>query len=576
MSHSLSPQTIRNTDHRSIVARLAAILFFVVSAIAVPLPASANTFESLDITVELQPDGSAVITEHRIFNADEGTEHYIPLTNLDGSEVTDFSVTEQGQPMTDVGQWDPDWSLEEKAGKYGINDISDGVELCFGIGELGKRDFTVTYRITDFVRNLDDGPQAIYWTFISPGTDPIPTFSLEVTDASGLDFSDGVKMWGYGFDGTTEIHSDRLTLNATTLNSRDRVTLLTIFEPATYKTQGAFPYTSISIQDRANIGADWNDDTESDVDWWGSTGSILSSIGGALTSFIPIAILAFLGIKVAKSPTVRHSFGSFSAQNTDIVRDIPDMEFIYAARFANFNHRDWLAAYLVKWVSLGYLTVQAYEEGLLFKRNEYGLLMQPGVPEMKMNPAERDLWNILKQAAGPDGLLEDDSVRTFYRKDRHLIVDWIKLVRSQSQAYLTDHGYGEMAERQFIITFKRFVPTEQGQRLIDQIHGLKRYFKNFSSIERLNHGNLDKWDDYRIWATFLGLGEHIETQFESVDPDYRRRNQRYHLALTAVSSISASADSGYSRSSSSSSGGGGFSSSGGGGGSIGGGGGGTR
>lgn len=113
-----------------------------------------NEMSDLHIEVELQEDGSCVVTEHRQMNMDEGTELFINMVNLDESEILDFSV----EGFTKEPDWDSDDSREEKAGKYGTISTSDGIELVWGIGEYGENTYTVTYTLSNLVRNLEDGP----------------------------------------------------------------------------------------------------------------------------------------------------------------------------------------------------------------------------------------------------------------------------------------------------------------------------------------------------------------------------------------------------------------------------------
>src|SRR5699024_11731153 len=89
---------------------------------------------SIDISVELQEDGSAIVEETRNMTADDGTELYIEMNNLQDSEVSNFSV--KGFNFNPV--WDSDQSLEEKEEYYGIIRDGDDAELVWGMGEHGE------------------------------------------------------------------------------------------------------------------------------------------------------------------------------------------------------------------------------------------------------------------------------------------------------------------------------------------------------------------------------------------------------------------------------------------------------
>ena len=62
----------------------------------------------LSIRVVLSKNGDARIIETRQMSIDsEGTECYIPIGNLNGSEVRDLTVTDESeQSFTNIGSWD--------------------------------------------------------------------------------------------------------------------------------------------------------------------------------------------------------------------------------------------------------------------------------------------------------------------------------------------------------------------------------------------------------------------------------------------------------------------------------------
>ncbi len=99
-------------------------------ASATALSASPS-LNSLDIRVVLSRNGDAHITETRQMDIDwEGTECYIVIGNLDGSELRDFSVTDEtGRHYDYQDSWDVDEDRDWKEGKCGINETSNGYEL---------------------------------------------------------------------------------------------------------------------------------------------------------------------------------------------------------------------------------------------------------------------------------------------------------------------------------------------------------------------------------------------------------------------------------------------------------------
>lgn len=94
---------------------------------AVVVQAANNKIHSINITVQLMDDGSAQITQVWNTARDSGTEGYILQTNLDDIEIVDFGVTDEtGTVYQNIGSWNGNASLEDKANKCGINTVSDG------------------------------------------------------------------------------------------------------------------------------------------------------------------------------------------------------------------------------------------------------------------------------------------------------------------------------------------------------------------------------------------------------------------------------------------------------------------
>ena len=53
-------------------------------------------------------------------------------------EISDYSVTMDGKKMK-YKDWDVNEGLSEKSGYYGINQVHDGIELCFGKGDYKEK-----------------------------------------------------------------------------------------------------------------------------------------------------------------------------------------------------------------------------------------------------------------------------------------------------------------------------------------------------------------------------------------------------------------------------------------------------
>ena len=117
--------------------------------------AASNHVTNIDIEVVIRNDGSAVITQYWTGEFEKGTENYLPIRTGDIG-ISEFSVSDENGPYTFVEDWDVDWSFKKKAGKCGVVETDDGVELCFGITEYGHKEYTFSYVITDFIKGYRD------------------------------------------------------------------------------------------------------------------------------------------------------------------------------------------------------------------------------------------------------------------------------------------------------------------------------------------------------------------------------------------------------------------------------------
>ena len=104
----------------------------------------------ISIHTTLNNDGNAHVQEIWDINIEEGTEIYKVFDNMGDSHISNFNVVDdQGKRYQNIGEWDVDLDKEDKDGKCGMIQDGDRYELCFGIGEYGRRTYTFEYDIAN-------------------------------------------------------------------------------------------------------------------------------------------------------------------------------------------------------------------------------------------------------------------------------------------------------------------------------------------------------------------------------------------------------------------------------------------
>ena len=156
----------------------------------------ANSISSINMDIYVDNNGNAYVTEVWNCNVTQGTESYHPYYNLGNSKISNLSVTEYVRTYITLSSWNTSASFDSKAYKCGINKISNGLELCWGISNYGNHSYTVKYTITNFVSELTDS-QMIYWTLI-PYDFSTPIGKAYIKIYSDFDYDFETPVWGYG------------------------------------------------------------------------------------------------------------------------------------------------------------------------------------------------------------------------------------------------------------------------------------------------------------------------------------------------------------------------------------------
>lgn len=249
--------------------RLFLLLFtlcsFLLLAPSISSLAADTEIYSIDIAVSLNQDGSADITEIWDINMTEGTEWYLVQGNLGKIEIKNFTVSDEtGLVYENEGYWDVDRSLAEKAGKCGIVDKGNGnYELCFGIGSYGRHVFTVSYRMTNFVKGFRDYC-GFNQRFINDELSSNPQQISVVIEKPGSYFtSDDVLVWAFGFEGSIYVKDGVVAAYGDgALSYDDYVNIMCRFPRDMFDTENLVDDSFSSLEQTAKEGSSYLDGRE--------------------------------------------------------------------------------------------------------------------------------------------------------------------------------------------------------------------------------------------------------------------------------------------------------------------------
>lgn len=542
---------------------------------------AANRVSDITMDIYIDSNGTAHVTETWEAYLDEGTEGYKPYYNLGNSKIRNFKVYDGNTLYTNIGSWDTSASFSSKANKNGINYISNGVELCFGISKYGSHTYRMEYEITNFVAGLEDADM-VYWTLM-PYDFSVEPDNVYIKIYADEDFEDTLDVWGYGnyggyayvYDGYIEMSSDG------SLDSSEYMTILVKFPKGTFDTSNNVLDNNFDYYlDMAEEGAVHYEDKT----------SVSETIFAILCVFINIVVwlLFIIGIvkasgNAAGAGTYKLSFGKDGKKipkDTPMYRDLPCNRDIYRAYWIAANYglmkkkTDFLGAVLLKWLKEGKITIQKTQAGILKKEANSIVFVNDFATATDL---EKELCQMMVEAS-KDGILEEKEFEKWCNKNYSKILKWFDKVADNETLKLKDAGMVAETTKTTLGILKSKLYNVNPIMLEEakKMKGLKEFLKEFSVIDKREAIEVTMWEEYLMFAQIFGIADKVAKQFKKLYPDVITDYSYDSVIFVHNVSYSGmrSATTAKSRAESYSSGGGGFSSGGGGGGSFGGGGGG--
>ena len=518
----------------------------------------ANEMRSIDMNVFIDENGNANVTETWQYYSDSGTECYHSYKNLGNSKIKNLIVSDDVMTYEILDGWDVNGSFDDKKYKCGINNTSDGIEICWGMSEYGNKEYVVNYVITNFVSELNDSQMA-YWELIPQGTAPQ---EASITIWSELDYEDTLPVWGYGnyggfcyvADGKIEMKSDGA------LDDDEYMTILVKFSNGMFncveKIDEDFEYYyDLSVENAEKYQED---------DVTGTLAVIIFFMITVFTFILSIAVISMQeNVKVEKSDIK-------SMKSAPLYRDIPCNGNVERAFYISVLYKltkkdaDLFGALLLKWSKMDLISIQPDLRG----KKKAIVLKNTGDSNDFDSQKEKEIYNMMK-VASKDDVLSQGEFEKWCNKNYNKIFKWLENVKKEEIDELVKEGK--------ITKLKKNKYQAESTLTKDamELAGLKNFLKEYTLIKERTPIEVKMFEEYLIYAQIFGIAKEVQKAFKDLYPDivaescystYDNINFIYMYSNSAMESAARAQANAYN------SGGGGFSSGGGGGGSFGGGG----
>ena len=537
--------------------RFAALAAILLAAASFCLPASALTPEirDIDITLTLLPDGTASIHERWDVCAADGTEWYLVRGNLGDIEVGDLAVSdESGRSYVNEGSWDTDRSLAQKAGRCGILDRGDGVELCWGIGSRGDHVFDVSYTMSRSVKSLNDYDM-LHLQTVSPGLSSPPRHVRVTVRAleHQLDTAN-TRAWGFGFNGRVDFRDGAVVYESTEPFVRNSsVIVLLRFE------KGMFASPSVQRRDFSDAlatameGADFGSPSSSGDD---------EAFAKFLVFFV-LTLAAIIGISCYARYVNRKKILGIKPSEVAWCRDIPfggnlEASAYTLSKLGMKSSTDNLAAALIlRMIYGGKISVSKDADGnveLAFNSGDdsgnsgaNGSASGNGSTSLgngsgngnasgngslssgasgqapsgnsgaapdwaslgkAADQAADELRNMMLRASGSDHILQQKEFSRWAGKHASEVVAWTRRALVLGRNALRDNG---------MTAASGYSPA--GQAEARKLAGLKKFLQDFTLMSEKDTVEVVLWQEYLVHGALFGIADKVAEQLKDISPE---------------------------------------------------------
>ncbi len=474
---------------RKIILSISALIFAIVAK------ADDNKVYSLDINYLLHEDGSAVVTEVWDIDVAEGTEWYLVRNNMRDIEVKDFMVMdEKWSQYIFEESWDIDRKLEEKAGRCGIVETDEGLELCWGLGSYGRHSYTVVYTLTNAVQMLNDYDMFHFQTVnkkLSTPPEKVRT-TVEVKDCQ-LDTTN-VRLWGFGYEGSARLAAGKALFASSEpfVEESSMICLLRfnkgIFGNGSVLDKPFEEHLSVALENSGYIDGD-------EPEGWAIAAGV---IGGVL--------LVVFGIVAIVRLSRRRVLG-MNYNEVEESREIPFGGNLYVANrvldelLESRDGSSVAAALIIRMIYKDTLRVNQIDD------ENIEICFNPDFDVESLDRTDKILYNMLKAAGGEDAKLQEDEFENWSSDHEKRVAKWDEAVEKAAKKFIEEKGY--KLDGRYSSDFQR-----EARKLL----GLKKYLQRFTEFKKADISDVERLKEYLVYAALFEIADEVVKQINTVNP----------------------------------------------------------
>ena len=465
-----------------------------------------NRIQDIDINVLLNKDGSARIVERWRMYAGQGTEMYLVRKNLGDIRILNLEVRDEtGRNFINEGEWDTSRTMAQKAGRCGLIHKTDGVEICWGLGNYGDHTFSVSYLMKNAIKSMDDS-DCFHIQLVSDGLSAPPEHvKVRISLSEGTPLTtENSQAWGFGFNGRCDYLDGGVTYESTEpfVYNSSVISLIRfdkgLFNPSS-KLEGQFQ----NKLDKAMKGAEFAGDEESLVD----------KILNVLIFFLSLGFIIFpLAFSengfIRKRIERKKALGTKDLESISWSRDIPfdgDLEasdYVLKKIGEDRKSNALASALILRMIYKGELSVGRDAKGKI----------QISFNDNKLSDEEdataRGLYEMMVKASGSDRVLQDKEFSRWSKRNTTTVRNWFNGIEGKGKGTLTSKGWRNSSGKY----------TLEGQQKARGLIGFKKYLTDFTLTSERASAEVSLWQDYLVFGALLGVAEQVAKELKDINP----------------------------------------------------------
>ena len=486
----------------------------------------ANDIDQMMIDVKIQDDGRFRVMETWQGNFTTGTENYKSI-NTKKVSISDFQVgmlekDSNGNEVFNEFSFNPNYDInatfDQKKYTCGMNVTGMyDVELCFGITNYGNNTYVLSYTIDPGVVAYDDY-DGFNHMFVNPGLNtPIKHLSTRISIANGTPLSsDNARIWAFGANGNINFNRGSVICDILNYGYNNSQIIMMRMDKGIINPTHTNENSFTDVQNDAFAGSDYEYTEKEDI---------FDKIIKIIVGFFVLLMFAGIVYLIKRALAIKNFY-----KNAEYFRDLPNKNdlALNAALYEDFkivnlknSKFNLIGALMLKMIndknlehikeeSVGFL-------GIVKEANSLKLMNEP------TDKACKDLYDIIKVAAGSDGILQEKELSAYAEKYYEVIENFVDDVISRGRSNLHNLGGYKNPYGNTINSL-----NDVGKTALSEVYGLRKYLDDYTLINERGVEEIEIWDNYLVYAQIFGIAEKVLKQLKKLYPDNIRKIETYN------------------------------------------------